>query len=383
MRIAQVAPLYERVPPLLYGGTERVVSYLTEELVRLGHEVTLFASGDSLTQARLVAPCPRALRLDPHCQDPLAPHVRMLGWVYQQAHAFDVIHCHTDYLGLPLSRSTSTPTVLTLHGRLDIPELAPLYEDYPDVPLVSISDAQRKPLPRANWLATVYHGLPPDLYKFHPSPERYLLFLGRVSPEKRPDSAIRVACAAGLPLRIAAKVDKADREYFETTIRPLLTHPLVEFLGEVTDAQKQELLGRALALLFPVDWPEPFGLVLIEALACGTPVIARRRGSVPEILQDGVTGILCETEAEMVAAVHRVAELDRRACRRAFEQRFTVTHMAQRYLQVYDAVCAMRKTHRFSVHLAPARGEVGPLSSDHALGKSGQPWSQEALSRSC
>lgn len=382
MRIAQVAPLYERVPPPLYGGTERVVSYLTEELVRLGHEVTLFASGDSQTGARLIAPCPRALRLDPHCQDPLAPHVRMLGWVYQQAHAFDVIHCHTDYLGLPLTRSTSTPTVLTLHGRLDIPELAPLYEDYPDVPLVSISDAQRRPLAQANWLATVHHGLPPDLYPFHPHPERYLLFLGRVSPEKRPDSAIRVACAAGLPLRIAAKVDKADRAYFETTIRPLLTHPLVDFVGEVSDAQKRELLGRALALLFPVDWPEPFGLVLIEALACGTPVIARRRGAVPEILQDGVTGLLCETEAEMIAAVQRVASLDRAACRRTFEQRFTVTHMAQRYLQVYETVCATRRPRSFPVRPIPSPREQVHVPSGNSI--SG-PWRlrpNEGVSRS-
>ncbi len=371
MRIAQVAPLYERVPPLLYGGTERVVSYLTEELVRLGHEVTLFASGDSQTRARLVAPCPRALRLDPHCQDPLAPHVRMLGWVYEQAHTFDVIHCHTDYLGLPLTRFTSTPTVLTLHGRLDIPELAPLYGDYPDVPLVSISDAQRLPLPQANWLATVYHGLPLDLYAFHPYPERYLLFLGRMSPEKRPDSAIRVACAAGLPLRIAAKVDKADRAYFETTIRPLLNHPLVDFIGEVNDAQKRELLGRALALLFPVDWPEPFGLVLIEALACGTPVIARRRGAVPEILQDGVTGLLCEAETEMVAAVQHVAALDRAACRRAFEQRFSVTQMAQRYLQVYETVCATRRPSRFPVHLIPSPREQGHFLSGNSINR---PW---------
>jgi glycosyltransferase involved in cell wall biosynthesis len=343
MRIAQVAPLYERVPPEQYGGTERVVSYLTEELVRLGHEVTLFASGDSITTARLVAPCRRALRLDPHCRDPLAPHVRMLGQVYQHAHQFDVIHCHTDYLGLPLARSTRTPTVITLHGRLDIPELAPLYGDYPDVSLVSISDAQRMHLPHANWVATVHHGLPADLYPFYPQPGRYLLFLGRISPEKRPDSAIRVACRAGVPLRIAAKVDKVDREYFETTIRPLLHHPLVEFIGEVDDHHKRSLLGEALALLFPIDWPEPFGLVMIEALACGTPVIARRRGSVPEVLRDGYTGIVCETEADMVEAVHRVATLDRATCRREFEQRFTAPRMAQRYLDVYQTLCTKRQ----------------------------------------
>jgi len=342
MRIAQVAPLYERVPPQLYGGTERVVSYLTEELVRLGHEVTLFASGDSLTQARLAACCPRALRLDPDCQDPLAPHVRMLGQVYQRAREFDVLHCHTDYLGLPLSRSTPTPTVLTLHGRLDIPDIAPLYREYPAVALVSISDAQRFPLPEVNWAATVHHGLPPDLYAFQPRPTSSLLFLGRISPEKRPDSAIRVACRAGVPLRIAAKVDKVDRAYFETTIRPLLDHPLIEFLGEVDERQKRVLLGEALALLFPIDWPEPFGLVMIEALACGTPVIARLRGSVPEVLREGTTGVLCETEDDMVEAVRRVATLERAACRREFEQRFTARVMAQQYLEVYRRCRSLR-----------------------------------------
>lgn len=342
MRIAQVSPLYERVPPQLYGGTERIVSYLTEELVRLGHEVTLFASGDSLTQARLQAVCPRALRLDPNSQDRLAPHIKMLGQVYQQAHAFDIIHCHIDYLGLPLARASATPTVITQHGRLDIPELAPLYADYPDIPQVSISDAQRTPLPQARWLATVSHGLPPDLYTFQPNPEDYLLFLGRIAPEKRPDSAIRIACQAGVPLRIAAKVDPVDRAYFETTIRPLLDHPLIEFLGEVDDVQKNILLGNARALLFPIDWPEPFGLVMIEALACGTPVIARRRGSVPELLRDGYTGFICETEAEMVAAVQRVALLDRAQCRREFEQRFTVTHMAQGYVDLYQALSEKR-----------------------------------------
>jgi glycosyltransferase involved in cell wall biosynthesis len=340
VRIAQVAPLYERVPPVLYGGTERVVSYLTEELVRLGHEVTLFASGDSMTRARLHASCRRALRLDPECRDPLAPHVRMLGQVYQQALAFDVIHCHTDYLGLPLTRFTTTPTVITLHGRLDIAEIAPVYRDYPEVPLISISDAQRIHMPEANWLATVYHGLPPDLYTFQPRRGSYLVFLGRISPEKRPDSAIRIACRAGVPLRIAAKVDKVDQEYFESTIRPLLDHPLISFMGEVGEQQKDVLLSNALALLFPIDWPEPFGLTMIESLACGTPVIARRRGSVPEVLWDQHTGLLCETEDEMVDAIRRVAGLDRTLCRREFERRFTVRVMTQRYLQVYEKAVA-------------------------------------------
>jgi len=337
MRIAQVAPLYESVPPQLYGGTERIVSYLTEELVRLGHEVTLFASGDSVTQARLEAACPRALRLDLHCVDSLAPHVQMLGRVYQRAREFDIIHCHTDYLGLPLTPTAPTPTIITLHGRLDMQEIIPLYNDYPEVRLVSISDAQRIPLAHPNWAATIYHGLPPDLYSFHPRAGSYLLFLGRISPEKRPDSAIRIACRIGVPLRIAAKIDRVDREYFETTVRPLLNHPLIEFLGEVNDQQKRALLQNALALLTPIDWPEPFGLVMIEALASGTPVIARPRGSVPEVLRDGVTGLLGETDDEMAAAVHRVAALDRAACRQEFEQRFTVQLMAQQYLDVYEA----------------------------------------------
>jgi len=312
MRIAQVAPLYECVPPLLYGGTERVVSYLTEELVRLGHEVSLFASGGSVTRARLEIACLQALRLDASCQDSLAPHIYMLGEVYRRAREFDVIHCHTTYLGLPLASFTTTPTVLTHHGRLDLPELAPLLLAYPGVAHVSISDAQRQPLPGVNWAGTVYHGLPLDLYPFQPqSRGDFLLFLGRISPEKRPDSAIRIACQAGLPLRIAAKVDRVDQAYFETMIRPLLDHPLIEFLGEVGEEQKRVLLGDALALLFPIDWPEPFGLVMIEALACGTPVITRRRGSTPEVVQDGVTGFVCETDTEMVAAVQQVKQLER------------------------------------------------------------------------
>jgi glycosyltransferase involved in cell wall biosynthesis len=287
----------------------------------------------------------------------------MFGQVYQRAHEFDIIHCHTDYLSLPLARFTPTPTVVTLHGRLDIPELAPLYHEYLDVPLVSISDAQRDPLPGVNWAATVYHGLPFDLYpSFQPHPGSYLLFLGRIAPEKRPDSAIRVACQAKIPLRIAAKVDQADREYFETTIRPLLNHPLIDFLGEVNDAQKRELLSNALALLFPIDWPEPFGLVMIEALACGTPVITRRRGSTPEIIRDGQTGFICETEEEMREAVRRIGELDRAECRREFLARFTAAHMVQRYLQVYQMICTQRRpaiAHAPAVSFSPS--VVAPL----------------------
>jgi glycosyltransferase involved in cell wall biosynthesis len=261
----------------------------------------------------------------------------MLTQVYRRAREFDIIHCHTDYLGLPLTRPTMTPTIITLHGRLDIPEIIPLYQEYPEIRLVSISDAQRIPLPHPHWIATVYHGLPPNLYSFHLQRGSYLLFLGRISPEKRPDCAIRVACRAGVPLRIAAKIDRVDQEYFETTVRPLLNHPLVEFLGEVDESQKRVLLGNALALLFPIDWPEPFGLVMIEALASGTPVIARPCGSVPEVLRNGVTGLLCENEDAMVEAVHRVAALDRAACRQEFERRFTVQIMVQNYLKLYEA----------------------------------------------
>ena len=340
MRIAQVAPLYERVPPVFYGGTERVVSYLTEELVGMGHKVTLFASGDSITTARLEPVCSRALRLDPESRDPLAPHVRMLGMVYGRASEFDIIHCHTDYLGLPLARSSATPTVLTLHGRLDIPELGPLYALYDDIPLVSISDGQRAPIPHAGWVATVHHGVPPRMYRYNPTPHRSLLFLGRISPEKRPDTAIRVAQRCRIPLRIVAKVDPVDRDYFARTIEPMLDDPFVEFLGEVGDSDTASLLGQALGLLFPIDWPEPFGLVTIEALACGTPVIARRRGSVDEIVEDGVTGFLCESEDEMVEAVRRLDQIDRAACRAAFDRRFSAGAMARRYVDVYESILA-------------------------------------------
>lgn len=338
LRIAQVAPLYERVPPLRYGGTERVVSHLTEALVERGHEVTLFASGDSLTRARLVPGAARGLRLDSAVRDAMAAHIAMLMAAYERAEArFDVIHCHTDYLGLPFSPWTNVPTVLTLHGRLDLPEVHPVYRGFPNVAFVSISEAQRAPVRGLRWAGTVHHGLPRDLYRFHPGRGRHLAFVGRLSPEKCPDAAIRVAVRTGIPLKIAAKVDRADRDYFEGVVRPLLDHPLVEFLGEVDEHGKDEVLGDALALLFPVDWPEPFGLVVIEALACGTPVIARPRGSVPELIADGRTGFLCESEDEMVAAVGRLGELDRAGCRREFEDRFTVATMTDRYLRLYEA----------------------------------------------
>ena len=335
MRIAQVAPLYESVPPKYYGGTERVVSYLTEELIRQGHEVTLFASGDSETKARLVAACRRSLRLDEECIDQMAHQILMLERVFQRAAEFDIIHFHVDYLHFPLSRRQPITHVTTLHGRLDIPDLIPLYKEFQDMPVISISNEQRKPLPWANWQATVYHGLPADLYRFRPEPGNYLAFMGRISPEKRVDRAIEIAKRIQIPLKIAAKVDPVDKDYFESVIAPLLGDPLVEFVGEIGDAQKNEFLGNAYALLLPIDWPEPFGLVMIEAMACGTPVIAYRGGAVPEIMEEGHTGFIVEELEDAVEAVQRVPELSRKRCREVFEQRFTVTRMARDYLQAY------------------------------------------------
>jgi glycosyltransferase involved in cell wall biosynthesis len=338
MRIAQVAPLEERVPPKLYGGTERIVSYLTEELVRQGHDVTLFASGDSVTAARLVAPCKSALRLEARQVDPLAYRVLLLDRLFRAADDFDVIHFHTDYLHFPLSRRHPVRQVTTLHGRLDLPDLVPVYREFAEMPLVSISDAQRAPLSRANWQATVHHGLPRDLYTFHPEPGRYLAFLGRISPEKRVDRAIEIARGVGLPLRIAAKIDRVDREYFDGVIRPLLDDPLVEFVGEIGEREKGDFLGNALAFLCPIDWPEPFGLVMIESMACGTPVVAFRRGSVPEVIDEGVSGFVVDTVDEAVAAVACISEIRRKDCRDAFETRFLASRMAKDYVTVYEAL---------------------------------------------
>lgn len=335
MRIAQVAPLYESVPPKLYGGTERVVSHLTEELCRLGHEVTLFASGDSVTRARLLPGCPRSLRLDESCIDQLAHHVLMLERVFQLSTEFDLIHFHVDYLHFPLSRRSSTPHVTTLHGRLNIPDLSPLYREFRDMPLVSISDAQRRPLEGVDWLGTVYHGLPEEPYRFRGEPGSYFAFLGRISPEKRADHAIEIARRVGVPLKIAAKVDPSDRAYFAEVVEPLLDDPLVEFIGEIGDDRKSEFLGGAVGLLFPIEWPEPFGLVMIESMACGTPVIAYRHGSVPEVMEDGRTGFVVSGLEEAVAAASRLPELSRRACREVFERRFTARRMAESYLEVY------------------------------------------------
>jgi glycosyltransferase involved in cell wall biosynthesis len=335
MRIAQVAPLWESVPPKLYGGTERIVSYLTEKLVRMGHDVTLFASGDSLTDARLEPICPQALRLNTGIFNRDAPLIMLQERALGSTGEFDVVHSHLDFLGFPLARRNQQPVLSTLHGRLDLPELEPVFREYAEMPLVSISDAQRRPLPWANWQATIHHGLPRDLYTFQAQPEGYLAFLGRLAVEKRPDHAIELAKRTGLPLRIAAKVDPADRQYFLSEIEPLLDHPLIEFIGEISDAEKNDFIGNAAALVCPYDWPEPFGLVLIEALACGTPVLAYRRGSIPEIIEDGMTGFVCENLAEMAGAVRRIPFIDRRRCRAAFEDRFTADRMAEDYLCVY------------------------------------------------
>ncbi len=333
-----VAPLVESVPPRLYGGTERIVHYLVEELVRLGQEVTLFASADSRTSARLVPCAERALRLDPRVREYLPHHVAMLRTVRERAHEFDVLHFHLDYVHYPLFRDLAPRTLTTLHGRQDVWDLRVVYARFPEYPLVSISHAQRAPLRDLplTWAGTVHHGLPPDLYRPGPGGGDYAVFLGRISPEKRPDRAIRIARRAGVPLKIAAKVDAVDRPYFERVIAPLLAEgDGVEFVGEVDDAQKQDLLGRARALLFPIDWPEPFGLVMIEAMACGCPVVAWRCGSVPEVVEDGVSGFVVASEAQAAEALARAATLDRGRVRACFEARFTAERMARAYLEIY------------------------------------------------
>ncbi len=338
LRIAQVAPLFESVPPRGYGGTERVVSYLTEALVELGHDVTLFASGDSETNAKLVATRAEALRLDPDVVDWIPHHLVMLEEVAQRCQSFDVVHFHTDLLQLPFCRRLPIPSLTTLHGRLDLPDLPPLYEHFREASLASISHSQRSPLAFANWAANVYHGLPLNLYRQGPGDGGYLAFLGRTSREKGPDQAIEIAKRSGVPLKIAAKIDAADRHYFQTELEPLLDHPLIEFVGEISDAGKQEFLGRAKALLFPIDWPEPFGMVMIEAMACGTPVLARPRGSVPEVMKNGVSGHLFETVDEAVQQVKSLDEFDRTRCRRHFEENFSAPRMATDYLRAYESL---------------------------------------------
>jgi glycosyltransferase involved in cell wall biosynthesis len=334
MKIAQVVHLGLSVPPEKYGGAERVVSHLTEELVQLGHDVTLFASGDSITSAKLVPMCERSLSHTPFINRD-AVLVRMLEHVWNVSHEFEIIHSHLDFVGFPLARRSEVPVITTLHGYLDAPELAEVYREFWEVPLVSIPYSQRVPFPSNNWKANIYHGIPADLYQFHPRAEGYLAFLGRMSPEKSPNVAIRVAQRLRIPLRMAAKVDPVDQEYFETEIEPLLADPLIHFIGEITDSEKAEFLGNACATLCPYR-PEAFGLVLIEALACGTPVVTYRHGSFPELIDHGSTGYLCMSEREMVEAIRRISQIDRGRCRRAFEERFTAQRMTTDYLQVYD-----------------------------------------------
>jgi len=343
MKIAQIAPLIESVPPRYYGGTERVVSYLTEALVAQGHDVTLFASGDSMTAGALVACAPGALRLNRADSDPITHYMIMLDRVRQMAPQFDILHFHIDQFHFPIFRPIAEQTVTTLHGRQDLPDLARLYAAFPDMPLVSISNAQRKPIPGANFSATIHHGLPADLHP--PSFEAhggYLAFLGRISPEKRVDRAIQIARAAGLPLKIAAKVDRVDEEYFNSAVKPLLVQPGIEFVGEINEQQKTRFLGEALALLFPIDWPEPFGLVTIEAMACGTPVLAFAEGSVREVIDDGVTGAVITSMDESPAALSRILAIERRNVRRRFEERFTAVRMAADYVAVYQKLLVSR-----------------------------------------
>ena len=349
MKIAQVAPLYESVPPKTYGGTERVVSNLTEALVQGGHDVTLFASGDSQTGARLVPCCPKALRLNSHeCTDQLAHHFVMLEEVMQRANQFDIIHFHIDYMHFPLSKLAALPQVTTLHGRLDSPDLAPLYRKYKSMPLISISLNQRKPLPWAHWIGNVYHGLPRDLLPFGNGGGKYLAFLGRISPEKRVDRAIEIARRAGMPLKIAAKVDPADRVYYEREIKPLLNAPGIEFIGEINEQEKGAFLGNAYAYLFPIDWPEPFGLTMIESMACGTPTIAFRCGSVPEIIRDRVSGYIVDSIDQAVRAVEQAAAINRAACRAEFEERFSAGRMARDYVKLYESIAVGKSAARES-----------------------------------
>lgn len=336
MKIAQIAPVFEAVPPKYYGGTERVVYYLTEELVKMGHEVTLFASGDSITNGILEPQCPCSLRLNDSCLDNTAYSILLQEKLYQKAAEFDIIHSHVDYFLYPVIRRIPTRVLTTLHGRLDIPHLVPIYAEFSDVPLVSISNNQRAPFPHLNWQGTVYHGIPNNLYTFNEKPDDYLAFIGRTSPEKRLDSAIEIAKRVGMKIKIAAKVDKADYEYFSTIIKPLLKCSLVEYIGEIGEQEKNNFLGAACALLFPIDWPEPFGLVMIEALACGTPVIARLSGSVLEIIDNGKNGFVFSTIGEAVKAIRKITSISRFNCHKSFEKKFTARQMATEYLQLYS-----------------------------------------------
>jgi glycosyltransferase involved in cell wall biosynthesis len=356
MKIAQIAPLYESVPPKFYGGTERVVSHLTEELVRQGHDVTLFASGDSKTLAKLVRCCDMALRLNPILLDPLPFHVIMLEEARRRADEFDILHFHIDFLHAPLVREFNGRTVTTIHGRLDLPHVVPFYHVFRELPLVAVSNDQRKYLHSANWIGTIHHGLPCGLLPFQPKASGgYLAFLGRIAPEKRPDRAIEIAARTGMPLKIAAKVDRVDQAYWDEKIHPMVkANANIEYLGEIAEHEKAGFLSQAFALLFPVNWPEPFGLVMIEAMACGTPVIGFRCGSVPEVVEDGVSGFVVETVDQAAAVVARVASLDRAKVRAAFEHRFTIERAARDYLQIYHQLISSRAR---STRFRKANGE--------------------------
>ena len=351
LRIAQIAPLVESVPPKFYGGTERVVAYLTDALVKLGHDVTLFASGDSVTKARLVSVTPTSLRLS-NCVDQMAGNVLQLQEVMDRSHEFDLLHFHTDYSHFPVTRLSHKKTLTTLHGRLDLPELKPLYKKFNDIPVISISNAQRRPLPMANWVATVYHGLPANLYQPGNGEDDYVVFLGRFSPEKRADRAIEIARRAKVKIKIAAKVDKADERYFEKEIRHLLDQPHVEYLQEIGEAEKRPLLAHAKALLFPIDWPEPFGMVLIEAMACGTPIIAYNHGSVPEIVAHGKTGFIVDSIEKATEALQNIHLISRHECRATFEKRFSDIVMAENYVRLYER--SLHKQPERSFYLTPA-----------------------------
>lgn len=344
MKIAQVSPLYESVPPRLYGGTERVVHNITEELVQRGHEVTLFASGDSITNAKLISPCKRSLRMDDSCIDPYSTHVKMIEMVEKESYKFDIIHSHIDYMYYPVIRRKKKPHITTLHGRLDLPEYIDLYKEFDDIPLVSISKSQRTPVWFANWQGNVYHGLPVNHYKFNPNGGNYLSFIGRISPEKRVDRAIEIAIGANIPIRIAAKVDKADKEYYEAKIKPMLSHPLVEFLGEVGEQEKEQILGNSLGFIYAIDWPEPFGLGMIEAMACGTPVIAYNCGSVPEVVDENITGFIVNSQSEAINAVKKLPQLSRAECRKTFERRFSAKRMVDDYLNLYQKLLETAKS---------------------------------------
>ena len=335
MKIAQISPLYESVPPKLYGGTERIVSFLTEELVKQGHDVTLFASKDSKTSAKLVPCCDQALRLDQSCLDQLAPHVLQLEQLQQRLPEFDIVHYHIDHIHFPLAKRAGIANVTTSHGRMNLPEYKSLFREFMNMPMVSISYSQRQPLPLINWVGNVYHGLPADLFRYHGNEGKYLAFLGRISPEKRVDRAIDIAKKAGIPLKIAAKIAKPDQEYYEKEIKPLMDDPLVEFTGEIGEHEKSDFLGNALATLFPVDWPEPFGLVMTESMACGTPVIAWENGSVPEVIDEGLSGFVVNSEQEALHAINNIHTIKRRDCRETFERRFTVKRMTKDYISVY------------------------------------------------